>query len=126
MPVYGVGIDLVKVERLEKLLERWGERFETRIFTELERQFCSGRKNRAACLALRFAAKEAFVKALGLGMRKPVLWLDVEVRQDALGKPEIFLTPPALQYCREKGIRSWHLSLTDDGRYGAAVVVIET
>jgi holo-[acyl-carrier protein] synthase len=126
MSIYGVGIDLVQVERLEKLLERWGERFETRVFTEFERNFCSGRKNRAACLALRFAAKEAFVKALGLGMRKPVLWQDIEVRQDTLGKPEIFLTPPALQYCREKGILSWHLSLTDDGRYGAAVVVMET
>jgi holo-[acyl-carrier protein] synthase len=126
MPVYGVGIDLVRVERLEKLLERWGERFEKRLFTEFERQFCAARKNRAACLALRFAAKEAFVKALGLGMRKPVLWLDIEVRPDALGKPEISLTTTALQYCREKGIASWHLSLTDDGRYGAAVVVIET
>ena len=126
MPIYGMGIDLVRVERIKELLERWGERFETRVFTEFERQFCSGRKNRADCLALRFAAKEAFVKALGLGMRKPVLWQDIEVRQNALGKPEISLTPRALQYCRDKGIHSWHLSLTDEGQYGAAVVVIET
>lgn len=126
MPIYGVGIDLVRVERIKELLERWGERFETRVFTEFERQFCSGRKNRADCLALRFAAKEAFVKALGLGMRKPVLWQDIEVRQNALGKPEISLSPRALQYCRDKGIQSWHLSLTDEGQYGAAVVVIET
>jgi holo-[acyl-carrier protein] synthase len=126
MPVYGIGIDLVQVDRLEKLLERWGERFETRVFTRFERQFCSGRKNRTACLALRFAAKEAFVKALGLGMRKPVLWKDIEIRQDKLGKPEITLSPGALRYCHEKGVRSWHLSLTDDGLYGAAVVVIET
>lgn len=126
MPIYGIGIDLVRVERLEKLLERWGERFEIRVFTESERQFCSGRKNRAACLALRFAAKEAFVKALGLGMRKPVLWQDIEVRHNALGKPEISLTPLALQYCHDRGITAWHLSLTDDGQYGAAVVIIET
>jgi holo-[acyl-carrier protein] synthase len=126
MAIYGVGIDLVRVDRLEKLLERWGARFETRVFTEFERQFCSARKNRAACLALRFSAKEAFVKALGLGMRKPVLWLDIEVRQNKLGKPEIFLTPGALQYCRDIGVRSWHLSLTDDGQYGAAVVVMES
>jgi len=125
MPIYGVGIDLVKVERLEKLLSRWGKRFETRVFTEFERQFCSGKKARTACLALRFAAKEAFVKALGLGMRKPVLWRDIEVRPDPGGKPQITLTPRALQYCSEKGIRSWHLSLTDEGEYGAAVVVIE-
>ncbi len=126
MAIYGLGIDLVRVDRLEKLIERWGEKFETRVFTEAERQYCSGRRNRAACLALRFSAKEAFVKALGLGMRKPVLWLDIEVRPNALGKPEIFLTPRALQYCRDNGVRSWHLSLTDDGDYGAAVVVVET
>jgi len=126
MPIYGIGIDLVRVDRIKELVERWGERFETRVFTEFERQFCSGRKNRTACLALRFAAKEAFVKALGLGIRKPVLWQDVEVRQNALGKPEISLTTSALQYCRDKGIHSWHLSLTDEGQYGAAVVVIET
>jgi holo-[acyl-carrier protein] synthase len=126
MPIYGVGIDLVRVERLEALLKRWGQRFETRVFTEFERQFCSGRKNRTSCLALRFAAKEAFVKALGLGMRKPVLWRDIEVKPDPLGKPEISLTPRALEYCEEKGIRSWHLSLTDEGEYGAAVVVLET
>jgi holo-[acyl-carrier protein] synthase len=126
MPIYGVGIDLVRVDRLEKMLERWGERFETRVFTEFERQFCAARKKRTDCLALRFAAKEAFVKALGLGMRKPVLWQDIEIRHNALGKPEISLTPRALQYCRDKGVGSWHLGLTDDGLYGAAVVVIET
>jgi len=59
-------------------------------------------------------------------MRKPVLWRDIEVRRNSLGKPEISLTPRALQYCTDKGIRSWHLSLTDEGEYGAAIVVIET
>ncbi|MHC1726559.1 MAG: holo-ACP synthase [Syntrophobacteraceae bacterium] len=126
MPVYGVGIDLVKVDRLASLVERWGERFETRVFTEAEREYCSRRKNRVPCLAMRFAAKEAFVKALGLGLRSPVLWQDVEVRGNELGRPEIVLSARALHYCTEAGIRSWHLSLTDDGDYGAAVVVIET
>lgn len=126
MPVHGVGIDLVRIERLTALVERWGERFEARVFTEAERKYCSGKKNRVPCLAMRFAAKEAFVKALGLGMRKPVLWQDVEVRSNELGRPEIVLSPRALQYCTEAGIRSWRLSLTDDGDYGAAVVIIET
>jgi holo-[acyl-carrier protein] synthase len=74
---------------------------------------------------MRFAAKEAFVKALGLGLRQPVLWQDMEVRGNALGKPEIFLSARALEYCTDRGILSWHLSLTDDGQYGAAVVIIE-
>ncbi len=126
MPVHGIGIDLVQVNRVRKLLERWGERFETRVFTESEREFCSTRKDRAACLALRFAAKEAFAKALGLGLRKPVLWQDIEIRRDPLGKPEVFLSQRAQDYCEKMGIRSWRLSLTDDGEYGAAVVVVET
>lgn len=126
MPVHGVGIDLVRIERLAALVERWGERFEARVFTEAERKYCSAKKNRIPCLAMRFAAKEAFVKALGLGMRKPVLWQDIEVRSNELGRPDIVLSPRALQYCTEAGIRSWRLSLTDDGDYGAAVVVIET
>ena len=126
MPVYGVGIDIVVVRRLGASLERWGHRFAKRVFTDFELEYCSGRKNRAACLAMRFAAKEAFVKALGLGMRKPLMWQDIEIRPDALGKPEIFLSPRALDYCEGKGIRSWHLSLTDEGEYAAAVVIAET
>ncbi len=126
MPIYGVGIDLVRIDRIESMFKRWGGRFEARVFTEAEISFCSQRKNRVSCLAVRFAAKEAFVKALGLGLRKPVLWHDVEVRNDTLGKPEIVLSERARRYCAESGICSWHLSLTDDGQYGAAVVVIES
>jgi holo-[acyl-carrier protein] synthase len=125
MAVYGVGIDLVRVERLAKSIERWGERFQKRVFTRSEIEACGARKNSITCLATRFAAKEAFVKALGSGMRSPVLWLDIEVRNDAAGKPEIFLSPGAEEHCRSLGISAWHLSLTDDGEYGAAVVLIE-
>lgn len=125
MGIYGVGIDLVQVSRHQEILGRWGKRFENRVFTPEESFACAGRKDRASCLAMRFAAKEAFVKALGTGLRTPVRWLDIEVRNNELGKPEIFLSERARQYCREHGIRNWHVSLTDDGQYGAAVVVIE-
>jgi holo-[acyl-carrier protein] synthase len=74
---------------------------------------------------MRFAAKEAFVKALGLGIRSPVQWLDIEVRNDELGKPLILLSSRAREYCEKRGIRHWHLSLTDEGEYAAAVVVLE-
>lgn len=125
MAVYGIGIDLVRTDRIASMLERWGERFEERVFTAGEVKFCAGRATRVSCLATRFAAKEAFVKALGLGLRKPVLWHDIEVRNNALGKPEVFLSPRAMEYCRSLGISAWHLSLTDDGQYGAAVVLLE-
>jgi holo-[acyl-carrier protein] synthase len=126
MAVHGIGIDLVRSDRLGETLNRWGERFTRRVFTPAEVAACAGRKRQLACLATRFAAKEAFVKALGRGMRSPVLWTDIQVQNDDLGKPEICLSSRALEFCRNLGIRSWHLSLTDDGDYGAAVVILET
>ena len=126
MGIYGVGLDLVRVDRLQRLLDRFGARFEHRVFTPVELEACSKKKTRAACLAMRFSAKEAFTKALGTGLRAPVLWQDVEVRSNPLGKPEIFLSERAAQFCEERGVRSWHLSLTDDGDYGAAVVILES
>ncbi len=126
MAIHGVGIDLIRIDRLHRLLARWGERFEKRIFTEAEREACSRRSNYAACLAMRFSAKEAFVKALGTGIRGPVVWLDMEVLNNPLGRPQISLSHRAERFCRERGVTSWHLSLTDDGEYGAAVVVIES
>jgi holo-[acyl-carrier protein] synthase len=124
--IYGVGIDLVGVDRIRGTLERWGGRFEERVFTEGELAACAGRKNRAGCLAMRFAAKEAFVKALGTGMRPPLRWRDIEVSNNPLGRPEIVLSDSAREFCLSLGARTWHLSLTDDGAYGAAVVVLES
>jgi holo-[acyl-carrier protein] synthase len=125
MAIYGVGIDLIRVDRLRASLERWGERFEKRVFTEIESRACENRKNRASCLAMRFAAKEAFVKALGTGMRSPVSWRDIEVQNTSSGQPVFALSNHLLMLCGELGIHSWHLSLTDDGEYGAALVVLE-
>lgn len=125
MGVFGVGIDLVRVARIGASLERWGARFEERVFTAGELSACAGRKNRAGCLAMRFAAKEAFVKALGTGMSPPLRWRDIEVSNNHLGRPEIVLSDSAREYCQTLGVSSWHLSLTDDGAYSAAVVVLE-
>lgn len=125
MAVCGVGIDLVRVKRMADLVERWGERFLLRVFTEGEREACSARRVPHGCFAMRFAAKEAFVKALGLGMRSPVQWRDIEVGNDGLGKPLISLSARAADYCARSGVTTWHLSLTDEGEYAAAVVVIE-
>jgi holo-[acyl-carrier protein] synthase len=126
MAIYGVGIDLVRTDRLQASLARWGERFEKRVFTEGESRACSERRQRTSCLAMRFAAKEAFVKALGTGMRAPVSWRDIEVSNTDLGKPVINLSERALDLCLRLGVGAWHVSLTDDGDYGAAVVVLET
>ncbi len=123
--IYGIGIDLVHVGRMEEVLERWKDRFINRVFTEAEARQCLGRAYPAASFALRFAAKEAFSKALGLGMRKGIRWRDIEVFHHSGGRPGLELHGRSLEICSEKGIVGCHLSLTDEGDYGAAVVVLE-
>ena len=93
--IYGIGVDLVKVARIERVLGRYGDRFCARVFTEREIAYCRGKSWAAAAFAMRFAAKEAFSKALGVGLRKDgIRWREVEVIPNPLGKPEIFVTRP--------------------------------
>ena len=123
--IFGVGIDLVNIQRLETVLQRWGDRFVKRVYTEQEADFCFKRAYPASPLALRFAAKEAFSKAIGLGMRKGVRWRDIEVFHYAGGRPGLRLQGRSSEICREKLITRSHLSLSDEGRYAVAVVVLE-
>jgi holo-[acyl-carrier protein] synthase len=123
--IFGVGVDLVNVERLETVLRRWGDRFVKRVFTDQEAEFCFKRAHPASPLALRFAAKEAFSKAIGLGMRKGIRWRDIEVFHYPGGRPGLRLQGRSSEICREKRITRFHLSLSDEGRYGVAVVVLE-
>lgn len=122
--IAGLGIDLTRVERIARALERHGARFRERCFTDYERRLCQGRPNVAAAFALRFAAKEAFAKAAGLGMRG-LAWREIEVVHDARGKPELVLHGRARAWARDRGIGGMHLSLSDEGEYAAAVVVLE-
>jgi len=123
--VLGVGIDLVRTARLREALARHGDRLAHRVFTAAERAACARKADPVPCLAMRFAAKEAFAKALGTGMRTPIHWQDVEVGNDRHGKPLITLSPRAAAWCADRGVTRCHLSLTDDGDYGAAIVVVE-
>jgi holo-[acyl-carrier protein] synthase len=123
--IFGVGIDLVNIPRMETVLERWGERFVKRVFTEQEAEICRQRANPAASFALRFAAKEAFSKALGLGMRRGIRWRDIEVYHLPGGRPTLKLRGKSSELCRGRGIARLHLSLSDEGSYGAAVVILE-
>jgi holo-[acyl-carrier protein] synthase len=123
--IFGVGIDLVNIPRMEAVLRRWGDRFVKRVFTEQEAQACYQRAYPAASFALRFAAKEAFSKAIGLGMRRGIRWRAIEVFHLPGGRPTLKLQGKSSENCREKGIVRLHLSLSDEGRYGAAVVILE-
>jgi len=122
--VCGLGLDLVRVPRLERTWRRFGRRFLERCFTPAEAAACLARPRPAAALAMRFAAKEAFSKAAGLGMRG-LGWREIEVVHDQRGAPSLVLHGRARAWAREAGVRSMFLSLTDDGDYAAAVVVLE-
>ena len=123
--IRGVGIDLVHIDRIERAVERWGQRFLNRIFTADEVQRCQQKSRPAQCLALRFAAKEAFAKALGLGMRKGLRWRDVEVINDDLGKPGLLLHNQAIQLLEAMEAKKTWLSLSDERDSAIAVVVLE-
>ncbi len=123
--IYGVGIDLVMTSRIEEALQRWGERFREKVFTPGEVQYCGQKRNPAPSFAARFAAKEAFVKALGIGIRRGVHWKDVEVRRGPLGKPVLQLHGRAQELCRIENIQGVFLSLTHDRTFSSAMVVLE-
>jgi len=123
--IYGIGVDLVNTERIEVVIDRWGKRFTGRVFTPQEIAFCSKRAFPPQAFALRFAAKEAFSKAIGLGMKKGLRWKDIEVFHTSTGRPCLKLHGRASELCREEEIICSHLSLSDEEDYGIAMVVLE-
>jgi holo-[acyl-carrier protein] synthase len=123
--IYGIGIDLVKIKRIAEAQRRWGERFHNKAFTSGEIQYCLRKRDPAPNFAARFAAKEALVKALGIGLRRGVHLRDVEVQRGPLGKPVLKLHGRALEICTQEGITRVFLSLTHDQDFSAAVVVLE-
>ena len=124
--IYGIGVDLVKVARLGASIQRFGERFLNRVFTPREITYCQARRGSDSAFALRFAAKEAFSKALGVGLRKDgIRWREVEVVPNPLGKPELLISGRAAELCDEAGIAGMHLTLTDENDLALAVVILE-
>ncbi len=127
--IVGIGADLSDIRRIDATLERFGERFVARIFTDVERARSERKPDRGASYAKRFAAKEACAKALGTGMRRGVFWKDMGVVNAAMGRPTLVLTGGAARRLAEltpAGMNAViHLSLTDDHPYAQAFVVIE-
>ncbi len=127
--IIGLGSDLSDIRRIQGSLDRFGERFTQRIYTELERARSERKTDRAASYAKRFAAKEACAKALGTGMRRGVFWRDMGVVNLRSGQPTMALTGGALDRLNEMtpaGHKAViHLSLTDDHPYAQAFVIIE-
>ena len=126
--ILGVGSDLIDVRRIERTIERHGERFLARIFTAAERVKADGRARRAETYAKRFAAKEACAKALGTGLRAGVFWRDMGVVNQPSGRPTMTLTGGALARLNAMtpvGFRARiDVTVTDEGPMAQAVVVI--
>ena len=126
--IIGLGNDLIDIRRIETTLERFGDRFVSRVFTDIERVKSDKRANRAASYAKRFAAKEACAKALGTGLAAGVFWRDMGVVNLSTGQPTLNLTGGAarrLALMTPKGMRSTiSLSLTDEYPMAQAIVII--
>jgi holo-[acyl-carrier protein] synthase len=126
--ILGLGSDMIDIRRIEQAIERFGDRFLDRIFTDLERRKCDRRANRSASYARRFAAKEACSKALGTGFRCGVFWRDLGVVNLASGQPSMRLTGGALQRLAEitpPGMTArLDVTLTDEPPIAQAVVII--
>ena len=120
----GIGIDLVPIPRMRHLLERWQDRFLSRVFTEDEIAYCRARKDPVPHFAARFAAKEAGLKALGTGLRLGISWRELEVKRERGGPPMLILRGRSREIARQRGGDRMLLALTHDGDYAIAQAML--
>ena len=127
MKIFGIGTDIVNIKRMDNSLKKYGVNFKNRIFSKNEIKYCDKKKNSSAFYAKRFAAKEAFSKALGTGIRKGVNLKNIEISNNIDGKPSILLKGKLQDYLKKR-IKSKkydiHLSLSDDKPWAQATVII--
>ena len=125
MSIIGIGNDLVKVSRIEKIIKRYGSRFLERVFTEAEIRYAAAKARPALHFAARFAAKEAFVKALGSGLRQGINWPDIEIINNDLGKPLFKLHNQARSAAQKLNNPTSWLSISHEQEFALAFVVLE-
>jgi holo-[acyl-carrier protein] synthase len=123
--IAGIGIDIVSISRFERLIERYGDRFLEKVFTDGERNEGERKVARASFFAARFAAREAFYKALGTGWGRGLPLKEVSVASGERGRPSLILGERMHDELAERNITGYHVSLTHDGDSAAAVVILE-
>jgi holo-[acyl-carrier protein] synthase len=123
--IVGIGIDIAETPRIAGLIERHGERFLHRTYTDGEIAYCRDRKRAVEHYAARWAAKEAASKAFGTGIAQGIHWKDIEVVNDVSGQPRLIFHGAAQKFAASRGVTSAHLSITHTEGYSAAVVVLE-
>jgi holo-[acyl-carrier protein] synthase len=121
MKIHGIGNDIIEIERIERSIERYGQKFLDRIFTKEEQNYCLKHHHSPRNFAGRFAAKEAVVKALGTGIREGVSWLDIEIINDAEGKPCVSFSTKLQETFPNTQI---HLSISHAKQYATAVAIL--
>ncbi|MFO7810568.1 MAG: holo-ACP synthase [Candidatus Delongbacteria bacterium] len=122
--IYGIGTDIIEVERVKKSISRISG-FKEKIFSAAEIEYCESKRNKYENYAGRFAAKEAFLKALGTGWRNGIGFNEISIRNNELGKPYIKLSGRALEYTSEIGISEFHVSVSHTKSNATAFVVLE-
>ena len=123
--IIGIGTDIVEVDRINRLVGKYGQRFIDKVFTPHEQEVCLGAANQGQRLAARFAAKEAVMKALGTGWARGVRFKDIEIPSSEKQRPQVQLRGAAAERARKLGGATWHLSLTHIDRFAVAFVVLE-
>ena len=123
--IYGIGTDIVNIDRIQKIILKNREGFIKRVLTEHEQALFANKADSAAFCAKRFAAKEAFSKALGTGIGRAVSFQDLTIRNNDNGKPHFIPSEKLRLYLLEKGVKQAHLSISDESQYALAFVVLE-
>ncbi|HEY2104040.1 MAG TPA: holo-ACP synthase [Chthoniobacterales bacterium] len=126
MSVLGVGVDIIETERIEHSLDRFGERFLHRVFTDGEIAYCQSMKYPARHFAARFAAKEAVSKAFGTGIGKSMGWRDIDVRKKPSGEPFVVLEGGAKTLAADRNVRGVWISLSHTNHHAVAMIALET
>jgi holo-[acyl-carrier protein] synthase len=126
MAIVGTGIDICEVARVRQAIDRFGQRFVKRVFTEAERAYCESKRNRIERYAARFAAKEAAMKAIGTGLRRGVSWQDFEVGREPGGRPTIVIRGKGAEFAAKLGMKRAALSITHTKDQALAQVILES
>jgi len=122
--IFGIGTDIIEVERIDKMVSKGGQYLET-LFTENEIEYCEARAKKAEHYAARFAAKEAILKAFGTGWRDGLAFIEIEIINDELGKPQVYLHGDAKSFFDRNQIKQISISLSHIKEIAIAVVILE-
>ena len=123
--IHGIGTDFVEVSRIERILKKWGDRFLDRVYAHDEIEYCKNKAFPAIHFAARFAAKESFLKSLGIGLGMGVKLREIEVSNNALGSPVLKMNEKVVSILDNLGVKAIHVSMTHTREHAHAIVVLE-